>query len=364
MKKFILPLVVVIAVLAMAGCSEKFDVAAPYKDVTVVYGFLDMKDTAHYIRIQKGFLDQNKSALTMAQNSDSNFYANLNVRIERYSIGGTNAYHDSIHLNKVDLTAEGYPKQAGTFFNAPNYAYKFTDLLDARYFYRLKITNLTTGRTDSSDAPIINENVAGGFNIPVIDDNNINLDGMSFFSILPHRFYTLDGLYYIPSDYNFHDQYSPAGVAQAIITFNWDDVNNATQVHTPQSYDYNLGYIAVSSGGSFEYNVENSSLYNAIATGMGQAPTGITRLINRCDITVYASTPDFNNYQAALAVQGTGLTGSEIAPVYTNIQGQNCVGLFTSRAVHTGKITINSRTVDSLIASPTLSFTNLKGTVY
>ena len=366
MKKLIIPFIATAAVLIMASCSEKFNVAAPYKDITVVYGFLDMKDTAHYIRIQKAFLDQDKSALSMAKVADSSFYANLNVRIERYSISGKNLYHDSIHLNRVDLTTEGYPKEPGTFFESPNYAYKFNNTLEPQYFYRLKITNLTTGRTDSADAPIINQTSGTpgvGFNVPIIDDGATNLEGISFFSILPRRYYTLDGIYYTPPNYSFNGQTSPAGVAQAIIRFNWDDVDVATNVHTPRYYDYNLGNIAIT-GNTFAYNIENSSLYNALATGMGKAPANTKRLIGKCDVTVYLSTPDFYIYQQAIALQGTGLTGSEIAPVSTNIKGENTLGLFTSRAFHTGKVAITDRTIDSLAASSFLAFTNIRGKNY
>src|SRR6516164_7458325 len=109
MKKLIIPFIAMVSLFLLPGCSEKFNVAAPYKNITVIYGYLDMKDTAHYIRIQKAFLDQNKSAVTMAQTSDSNFYANLNVTIAKVSFNG--ATQGVIQLNRVDLNNEGYPKQ-------------------------------------------------------------------------------------------------------------------------------------------------------------------------------------------------------------------------------------------------------------
>ncbi|MBS1689466.1 MAG: hypothetical protein JSS96_12130, partial [Bacteroidetes bacterium] len=66
-----------IGLLICSSCSEKFKVAAPYKSITVAYGLMDMSDTAHYVRIQKAFLDENKSAITMAQNPDSNYFPQL-----------------------------------------------------------------------------------------------------------------------------------------------------------------------------------------------------------------------------------------------------------------------------------------------
>jgi hypothetical protein len=348
--------------MLFSACSEKFDVAAPYKDITVVYGFLDMNDTAHYVRIQKAFLDQEKSAVSMAQNADSNFFSNINVRIERYRTLGGNLYFDSIHLNRVDLTAEGYPKQPGTFFNAPNYAYKFTNALDPKYVYRLKITNLKTGVTDSSDAMIVSSNKPEFF-VPVIDDNLLNIDGMSFYSVLAKRYFTIDGRYTPENNFGYNGLISPTNIAQAIIRFNWHDSDIVTKAHTVRYYDYDAGFLPFN-GTSFEYKIENTALYGALSTGMGAAPANVVRLIDRCDISVYLSTPDYFRYRQATLTQGNGLTGSEIAPVYTNIKGEDVLGLFTSRAMRTGKITITDKTVDSLIASPLLTHTNLKGTVY
>jgi hypothetical protein len=351
------------SVFLFTACSEKFEVAAPYKDITVVYGFLDMKDTAHYVRIQKAFIDQDKSAVKMAQVSDSSFFSNLNVRIERYLVSGNNKYVDSIHLDRVDLTAEGYPKQSGAFFNAPNYAYKFTDAIDAKYIYRIKITKGSTGLTDSADAVIIS-NQPSEFNVPMLDDNNLNLAGLNFFSILSKRYVTIDGVYKPEFGFEYAGMTSPANIAQATIRFNWDDSDIITKVHTPRYYDYDAGYTYLDKGTQFAYKIENTDLYAALSSGMGTAPTNVVRLLDRCDITVYLSTSDYSSYRQATLLSGNGLTGSEIAPVYTNVKGEDVLGLFTSRAMRTGKITITPKTIDSLIASPMLTHTNLKGTVY
>src|ERR1700733_8021169 len=121
MKKIVFPAIALLALLFTASCSTKFKIAAPYKNITVVYGFLDEGDTAHYIRIQKAFLDQNKSAVTMSQTPDSSFYSNIDVIVKRINVlTTTGSPSDTIHLNRVDLDLEGYPKQAGTFFTSPN----------------------------------------------------------------------------------------------------------------------------------------------------------------------------------------------------------------------------------------------------
>jgi hypothetical protein len=360
MNKLLFSFLAVISLLFATGCTEKFDVAAPYKNITIVFGLLDQSDTAHYIRVQKAFLDQNKSAVSMAQAPDSNFYPNLNVRIERYNFLGV--YKDSIHLNRVDLNKEGYPKQPGAFFNAPNYAYKFTDLLDPNFIYRIKTTNLTTGETDSSDAPILEDKNTSNFYVYNIDDSSGVRLGLDFAKTGQNDHLEIFGHYSPVNNFNFNGQNTPAAVAQLFIRFNWLDSNVTTHQKTRQSYDYNAGYLTFNNG--FSFKIDDITLYSALATALGIAPANTQRLIDRSDIFIYLGTQDFLNYQQNSLTQGTGLTGSEIEPIYTNIKGANALGLFTSRAMKTNKQTITLNTIDSLMLHPLLQAANIKGTAY
>jgi hypothetical protein len=363
MKRLILPFLAMVVLFSAVSCSEKFNIAAPYKNITVIYGFLDKADTAHYIRIQKAFLDQNKSALVMAQEPDSSFYAHINVRIERFNFVDTIHWHDTIHLNRVDLNTEGYPKQPGVFFNAPNYAYKFTNTLDVQYIYRIVVTNLTTGQSDSASAPVI-EDVNKLINYAeVLDDTQKVRAGLDFSSTFANKYYEIFGIYTAPTNFYFNGQTTPVGVVQVIIRFNWVDSNTITHARSNHFYDYDAGYMPLSNG-QFDYQVHNTQLYSALSVGMGVAPANTIRLLDRSDISIYFGTQDFVSYQSAALTQGTGLTGSEIEPVYTNVKGSGALGLFTSRGMRTGKMTITDATVDSLIISPLLQSANLKGTIY
>ncbi len=361
MKKFFSPIILFVLIL-ISSCSEKFNTAAPYKNITVIYGMLDQKDTAHYIRIQKAFLDENKSALTMAQTADSSFYNNLNVSIKRYDF--SNNLWDSIHLNRVDLNMEGYTKQTGTFFNSPNYAYKFKNTLDPNYIYRIVVTNVATGQVDSADAPIINDKDTTLFTLQLFDDSVRNAYGMDFSTTIPGKVFEITGSYTSPSNFSFNNYTSPVGVSQCIIRFNWYDSNSVTKTKTPNYYDYNLGYQALSNGIYIDFKASNKYLYNALSTGMGNAPAHTFRLIDRCDIFIYLGSYDYYTYYQIGLSQGTGLTGNEIEPTYTNIKGQNALGLYTSRGFRSGKITLTPATYDSLLISPIMVNTNLIGKAY
>ncbi|MCD6011181.1 MAG: hypothetical protein K0Q79_1043 [Flavipsychrobacter sp.] len=366
LKRLILPLIAIFALLS-AGCSEKINVAAPYKDISVVYGLLDNWDTAHYIRVQKAFLDNNKSALDMAKTYDSSFYNNLSVIIKRFNF--SYKLVDTIHLNLVNLDNEGYPKQPGVFFTSPNYAYKFKGPLDPNYIYRLVITNLATGKTDSADAPILDDTQLSTFYVDALDSTlNPRLD---FHSTASHKSYSLSGYYKaaVGFNYKFYTengdsilQSNPAAIAQAIIRFNWVDSEITTGVMTPRFYDYDAGFVNVVNS-TFEFEIKNTLLYGALATALKKAPTNVARLLDRCEIFVYMSTIDFLTYRNRSLVQGIGITGNEIQPIYTNIKGSS-VGLYTSKGWRGGKITMTSTTVDSVKQHSMFAESNIKGTVY
>jgi hypothetical protein len=362
MKKYISPFLALASLFVIAACSTKFKIAAPYKNITIVYGLLDERDPVHYIRIEKAFLDQSKSALVLAQIADSNFYPSVNARIKRFDFSGN--YIDSVILTKVDLdTVAGYQKEPGVFFTTPNYAYQFSNTLNPNYIYQIMVTNPVSGETDSAQAPIIDDANTGAFYVRVLDDPQLNLEGIDFSSTLSNRFVDFNGSYTPPATYNFQGQSSPAYVAQIIFRFLWSDSNAITKSVVPDSVDMNLGYQLVN-GGTITYSVSNLSFYQALANGMGTAPANIYRLLNRAELFVYASTLDYNNYYQNSLTQGVGLTGNEIEPMLTNIQGANTLGLFTSKGYRSGFLTLTYITVDSLEASPYLTQAKIAGTVY
>jgi len=335
MKKLLLPAIASIALMSIASCSEDFKIAAPYKSITVVYGLLDQADTAHYVRIEKAYLDQNKSAITMAKNPDSIYYQNLNVHVDVINSG---IIIKSIPLKKVDLALEGYPRDSGSFPTGPNYAYKFTDHLDGTSIYRLVINNPVTGETDSAETQIISEDPSG-YSIPFFTV----LLPFSISSTSPNSTFSVNG-------------FLPTGTAtvQGIIRFHWVDKDNGSGKETDRYGDWPFANSVLNSGStSFNLKVKNSDFYYAMLNIMGPTPTGISRYIDSSDMYLYMGSADLNTYQQIASVQNTGLTGDEIKPNYTNIKGANVLGLFTARGVLIDhNIPFDNVSVDSLMTNP------------
>ena len=363
MKNF-LAFIAIVTLFSIASCSTKFNIAAPYKNITVIYGMLDQSDTAHYIRIEKAFLSNTKSAITMAQTWDSSYFGSLNVRIARINqLGGV---YDTIHLTRVDLDLEGYPKQPGAFFTAPNYAYKFTNVLDPNYTYRLIVSNPVTGEVDSAETPVIVDTDPTIFNVSDIDDTGLNHAGLDFHSVIISNqdMLSFSGSYVAPVNFSFNGQTSPVAVSEFVIGFNWVDSNIQTHVKSYHSSNDDLGFQALSAQNIFTYNLNNIDMYSAVKSALGTAPANTIRLLGLCSLSAYMSTYDYSLYEQNALTQGTGLTGNNIEPSYTNIKGANVLGLFTSKGTRSGYINIDYTTVDSLIASPILTGANLQGTIY
>ncbi|MCB0572313.1 MAG: DUF4249 family protein [Phaeodactylibacter sp.] len=102
----------------LGSCSTDFELEADWKDIPVVYSFISTQDTAHYVRIEKAFLEPGGNALEIAKVTDSIYYANITVELQNLNTG------QSYTLQRVDGNDEGYPKDDGLFANNPNVLYK------------------------------------------------------------------------------------------------------------------------------------------------------------------------------------------------------------------------------------------------
>lgn len=342
MKKIILPLLFIL-LTAIVSCKEDFKVAAPYKDITVVYGILNMNDTAHYIRIEKAFLDETKSAIDMAQVVDSSFYSSLDVKIKEFDELGT-TLKSTIILTKVDLNDEGLIKNSGSFFNTKSYAFKFKSLLSAYSSYRLIIKNNNTGRVDSSAFfSVVNGDSTGpnASNFYISSFANATKPYTLNFAktISESNKLTLNGN--IPKN---------AIMLEGHIIFRYNDSNVITGEVLPHQLDFPYSTHIGVSPGTFTLAVPNSSIFNFLKDEMGSAPANMLRQMDSCDVYVYAASRELYTYQQVTVGQANGLTGDQIKPNYTNMLGTDVLGLLASRTKRTYRnAAIDDATLKSII---------------
>lgn len=106
--------------LLLGSCSTDFELEGEWKDIPNVNAFLSIQDTAHYVRVEKVFLEVGGNALEIAQIPDSLYYDKdkITVQLEKVQTG------EIFTLDRVDGNLEGYPREEGVFANVPNYLYK------------------------------------------------------------------------------------------------------------------------------------------------------------------------------------------------------------------------------------------------
>lgn len=119
--KSILLLLVSAILLSTTSCNDTdFDPRADWKDITIVYGFINLSDSIHYLRICKAFLGPG-NALDMAKEPDSVYYPEgaLTVTIKQYDTR-TGSLKNTFPLNRVVLD-----DRDGGIFATNNIAYRF-----------------------------------------------------------------------------------------------------------------------------------------------------------------------------------------------------------------------------------------------
>lgn len=354
------------SVIGLYSCSEDFTVAAPYKSITAVSGILDQNDTAHYIRIQKAFMDETKSALDMSKEPDSSFYKNLSVKLYRYDSAQVNVL-DSVALYRVDMNNEGDaykkldPISEQQFFQSPNYAYKFRDdqwtipgPLSSRNWYKLVITNLDNGLSDTSAyVGIINTaatRVLDGFYISEFQQTSYTL---SFSKTSPTSVYKLNCN--MPRN---------GRIAQGYIRFHYveENVSSGNVVRKYVDYPFDSEEATTKSGTPFQLSVPNVNIYAFLGASIGPLPANTNRYLDSCDLFVYAASPEIYYYNLINQGQSGGLTADNIQPNYTNFTSDRVIGVLGSRGMRSYiNASIEKTTIDSIMLNPITAGLGIRG---
>ncbi|OSZ82000.1 hypothetical protein CAP35_01650 [Chitinophagaceae bacterium IBVUCB1] len=343
MKKYLYILTAVL--IGFTSCKDDFQIAAPYKDIVVAYGMLNAADTAHYIRVQKAFLDNNKSAIDLALIADSSYFDSLSVSMHEYN--DNNTLRRSVAMMKVNMAAEGYPKDAAGsqgFFQNPSYAYKLKiDSLNPYYKYRLIIKNNKSGATDSSEyIMVVNGARSKNAQNFYIDDFTKGNYAINFAKTQFQASYTLFGT--TPRN---------AKMIEGILRFHIVEVDVSTGRRTRKSADFTFAKDVKNSSDQFSLKTVNTAFYGFLYDAFGPAPANTQRFLDSCDMFVYAGSNELYSYFSLAQVQNASLLGDQIKPTYSNMAGADAYGIVASRALATYKnVIIDDVTLDSIKLNP------------
>lgn len=314
------------AVLIFGACSTDFELEAPWKDIPVVYGFLNLQDTAHYIRVEKAFLQPGGNANSIAQIADSLYYdpAQITVQLQKRSTG------QRFTLQRVDGNAEGYPRAAGPFVQAPNYLYKIRASainLSAEQDIRLLIERGNGLPPVTADAVVLGP-IEPQANLPA---GPLNLDYTR----------TLLFVWNVPASGAIFD-------LRMFIHYSEEDAN-APGVFRPKTLEWVLKKdLQKSQPGetSIRFSeLRGEDFYRFVGSNLPNIGNR-RRMFNSIDI-LYTAGGSALRELIRVEQANTGITSSQSIPVYTNLSEGR--GVFSSRtqARRTG-IILNGPSLDSL----------------
>ncbi len=290
----------ILAGFLFTSCDNELVVTENWKDIPVVWGFVSKSDTAHYIRVEKAFLDPTTSPDIIARIPDSLYYDNATVSLKRIASGQV------FPLTRVDGNLEGYPRESGEFAEAPNYLYKIKANLIAvvagdEYEFILQRNDHTapvTAKTIILPAAVLRNPSAG--------------------SLLSFK-QNIDFLY----------KWNPmedAGIFDIQMRFNYSEKSPATgNIYEPKSVKWDV----VQGLQEYEYKMDGAQFYNSVAANIEEDPAA-TRIFGSIDILVWCGGKELLNYITILGAN-TGITSTQDIPLYTNLSEGR--GIFTSRNV-------------------------------
>ncbi len=324
------------AILGFSACDNTLDILDEYDDFPVVYGLLNRNDSAHYVRIQKGFLGEG-NALLMAQYPDSIYYDTSLVEIHVYE-----------RVNKIPKDTMllrpnyGFIKNEGLFTDENHIVYQlhkqvreangtitydpyFTLKNDADY--TLEIKNKKSGKVTTGKTTLV-ETIS---QLNLFPSTKVNL----------------------ASEFPFNVKISSAKngkVYGLIMRFKYREINISSGNGIDKYVDYylpNQTSLNTNGGQILTFLLDGQVIFRYLKEKIKKDPL-VYRPIGfiDADYIFTVGSEDLYNY---IQVNAPGNTVNYI-PEYTNLS--NGKGIFTSRWISTApNIKFNSPTQDSLLNS-------------
>ena len=136
----------------LIACKNDIDINAPYKNIPIVYGFLDQNEATQFIRIEKLYQNSGtQSTAEGAQIADSMYFDSLVVKVINI------VSKDTFLCTRVDTI----PKDSGFFSNARNtlYACKIPKNNNANEIYELSIYYPKNNIYFTASTPLVKDDI-------------------------------------------------------------------------------------------------------------------------------------------------------------------------------------------------------------
>jgi len=309
---FIKSICFIFILFVLNSCKNDIDINAPWKEIPVVNGLLDINSDVQYIRITKVF--QNSSNLTpqqAAQIADSLYFDTLVVKI----IDITNGT-DTFVFNRVDTIQ----KDLGYFSNTKNCIYaskmKITSLSDV---YKLIIFSPKSGNTYTSTTSIVAQTpimngINSSYTIDIYYDTH-NTDRIIFDWDLASN-----GVIYNSFIRYYYTEYPKSNPSQ-VVTRYADQIISINESNPD----------AISP--QFHHPTKAIEMNQFFINTFGAIPlTGDSSIfVRKVTQIAYVVEAGSNDIKTAIDLSKPNTTLLQVKPDFTNIQGG--LGLFSSRSI-------------------------------
>lgn len=297
-----------IFIVFLSACSTDFDVVGPYKEITVIDGFINATDSVQFIRIKKAFLGEG-NVLVMAQQKDSTNYSDvLDVTMER--LNGQNVVQTLTLIPVPDSS-----KVNGSFYSPDQVLYKLaaTILQDGSH-YRIRVKNRSTGVEAISTTEIVKDLTMAP---PIREPYDLTTTGVppapALFS-------------FVPGENSF--------IYDFVLKFHYTEFDSTTGETTFKTVEWNRED-QISSQNQISYKFIRAEFWEFLGREIS-FKTGVMRRID--NLPAGYKPLEFNFLQGSEAMltyyqlQNSSGSVNIDKPTFTTVQ--NGLGLFTSRIVH------------------------------
>ena len=309
---------VMVSVVIFTACDNDFDLVTDKVEIPVVYAIINAADTAQYFRVERAFIDENISALEIAQIPDSLYYADAVVTLTRVTTG------EAWIMDEVDGNLEGYPRQDGVFATAPNTLYKLrtADItLESEEQYMLTI-DIGDNRPQIVATTVL---IKPPFLATPADEGGLNIDPARRFRI------------------NWNNN-STNAIYDAYVRLFYDETIDG--VTTPKSIDWSL----LKNSEINEIDVLSTGFYDLVGNSLVVDPS-ITRQQMGASFTLISGSIEISDY-IRIGQANLGITSSGEIPVYEGSLSYG-LGLFGSRFTDLrDDLVLTQLTRDSLSSGP------------
>lgn len=315
-----------LVITTIAGCSTDLEINAPYKNITVVYGLLDIGDnnSVHYLKINKAFLAEG-DLVSYAAIPDSTTFTDEQLGIHPDNPAAQRSYVealdlqgqvvDTFHIRSMMMNG----RDPGIFSGPLHKLYYFRAQLDSTRQYRVRVEakgTAVTSETRITGAPKPNS---------ILLDLNFGLGLATSAGGYSNRELRCTSA----RNGKRHEMY---------YRFNYREVrtNGDTVAKSFTRYIGSAVANGLNGGEELSMVLNGEDFYRYIGTAIPHDPDVVRRLFDApnasvadgVDLIWAVAGPDLHLYmQLSNPVSGV----VEDRPEYSNVQGDNAYGLVSSR---------------------------------